>query len=177
MTFPGGASSDGSDAIGAAPAQATRQGDTPGYFADLYQRSGAGRYSVSFEQFAGILEEVAVRYLPADAAANEISDFLHSLRLDDLALARACAAGNTAAWECFLSCYRQRLYSAALAIAREQQAARELADSLYTDLYGTRENEGGRRVSKLASYTGRGSLEGWLRAVLAQEFVNRYRRE
>jgi RNA polymerase sigma-70 factor (ECF subfamily) len=28
----------------------------------------------------------------------------------------------------------------------------------------------------LASFTGRGSLEGWLRTVLAQEFVNRYRR-
>ncbi len=34
----------------------------------------------------------------------------------------------------------------------------------------------GERVSKLASFTGRGSLEGWLRTVLAQEFVNRYRR-
>src|SRR4029077_8822910 len=29
---------------------------------------------------------------------------------------------------------------------------------------------------KLASYSGRGSLEGWLRTVLAQEYVNRYRR-
>ncbi len=34
----------------------------------------------------------------------------------------------------------------------------------------------GERVSKLESFTGRGSLEGWLRTVLAQEFVNRYRR-
>jgi RNA polymerase sigma-70 factor (ECF subfamily) len=34
----------------------------------------------------------------------------------------------------------------------------------------------GQRVSKLASYSGRGSLEGWLRTVLAQEYVNRYRR-
>src|SRR5947209_16364733 len=34
--------------------------------------------------------------------------------------------------------------------------------------------EGGRR-SKLDYYMGRGSLEGWLRTVLAQEFVNRYR--
>ena len=33
------------------------------------------------------------------------------------------------------------------------------------------------RISKLASYTGRGSLEGWLRTVLAQEYVNRYRRQ
>ncbi len=165
MTFPGGASSERSEV-----------GDTPRYFADLYDRSGARQYRVSFEQFVRILDEVTVRCLP-DAGLNEISDFLHSLRLDDLALARACAEGNTAAWECFLGRYRQRLYSAALAISREEEAARELADSLYTDLYGTRENEDGRRVSKLASYTGRGSLEGWLRTVLAQEYVNRYRRE
>src|SRR5207302_1885309 len=32
-----------------------------------------------------------------------------------------------------------------------------------------------RRASKLNFYTGRGSLEGWLRSVLAQEYVNRYR--
>ena len=34
-----------------------------------------------------------------------------------------------------------------------------------------------RRISKLNSFTGRGSLEGWLRAVLAQEYVNRFRRQ
>jgi RNA polymerase sigma-70 factor (ECF subfamily) len=50
-----------------------------------------------------------------------------------------------------------------------------LADSLYADLYGTSEREG-RRVSRLNFYMGRGSLEGWLRTVLAQEFVNRYRK-
>ena len=27
------------------------------------------------------------------------------------------------------------------------------------------------------SYTGRGSLEGWLRTVMAQEFINRYRKQ
>ena len=46
---------------------------------------------------------------------------------------------------------------------------------IYADLYGTNTRDG-QRVSKLASYTGRGSLEGWLRTVLSQEYVNRYRR-
>ena len=46
----------------------------------------------------------------------------------------------------------------------------------YADLYGTTTRDG-QRVSKLASYTGRGSLEGWLRTVMAQEFVNRFRRQ
>jgi RNA polymerase sigma-70 factor (ECF subfamily) len=95
--------------------------------------------------------------------------------VEELALARACAAGNNSAWEVFLTRYREKLYLSALRIAREDSAARELADSLYADLYGTT-MRAGQRVSKLASYTGRGSLEGWLRTVLAQEYVNRYRR-
>ena len=33
------------------------------------------------------------------------------------------------------------------------------------------------RSSKLLFYTGRGSLEGWLRTVMAQEFINRYRKQ
>ena len=69
--------------------------------------------------------------------------------------------------------YREKLYDIAGYIAKESSAARELADSLYADLYGTTTRDG-QRISKLASYTGRGSLEGWLRTVMAQEFVNRY---
>src|SRR5581483_5829121 len=47
---------------------------------------------------------------------------------------------------------------------------------LYTDLYGT-QTRNGQRVSKLSSYSGRGSLAGWLRTVLAQEYVNHYRKQ
>jgi len=72
--------------------------------------------------------------------------------------------------------YRDKLYDIGLHIAREDSAARELSDSLYADLYGT-VTRNGERVSKLSSYTGRGSLEGWLRTVMAQEHVNRYRRQ
>jgi RNA polymerase sigma-70 factor (ECF subfamily) len=51
-----------------------------------------------------------------------------------------------------------------------------LADSLFADLYGVNLRDG-VRTSKLLSYTGRGSLEGWLRTVMAQEFINRYRKQ
>ncbi len=102
--------------------------------------------------------------------------FALSLRVEELALARACAAGHERAWEVFLTRYREKLYNIAGYIAKESSAARELADSIYADLYGTNTREG-KRNSKLASYTGRGSLEGWLRTVMAQEFVNRYRRQ
>lgn len=139
----------------------------PSYFAGLYEESGGRGFGLSVASFAAILLEVSGRYLPAGAGERELAAFHRGLRLQDLALARACAAGNEAAWECFLHRYRAKLYAAATAIARDDSVGRELADSLYTDLC----------VSKLASYTGRGSLEGWLRAVLAQEYVNRYRSE
>lgn len=142
--------------------------------ADLHARSGCEKVGLTRECFAVILCEVAAKYV-SGGAESETRAFILSLRLDELALARACAAGSNPAWEVFLTRYREKLYLSALRIAREDSAARELADTLYADLYGTTTRDG-ERMSKLASYTGRGSLEGWLRTVLAQEYVNRYRR-
>ncbi|HXJ90195.1 MAG TPA: sigma-70 family RNA polymerase sigma factor [Candidatus Binatia bacterium] len=141
--------------------------------AELHAKAGCERVGLSRESFSAILCEVGTKYGAATEA--EARSFFLNLRVDELALARACAAGENSAWELFLTRYRERLYLAALRIAREDSAAHELADTLYADLYGTTTRDG-RRVSKLASYTGRGSLEGWLRTVLAQEYVNRYRR-
>jgi RNA polymerase sigma-70 factor, ECF subfamily len=142
---------------------------------DLHPKSGGGKLGLTAEQFAAILCEVTAKYLPHNATHSECRAFLMTLRVEELALARACAEGCNAAWEIFLTRYREKLYQTALRIAREDSAARDLAESLYAELYGTALRNGAR-VSKLASFTGRGSLEGWLRTVLAQEFVNRYRR-
>ncbi len=140
----------------------------------LYEKSG--NFGLSREHFAAILSQIAAKYLPSGASSQETAELCASLRVEELALARACAAGHERAWEIFMARYREKLYDIAAYIAKESSAARELADSLYADLYGTTTREG-QRVSKLASYTGRGSLEGWLRTVMAQEFVNRYRRQ
>jgi len=141
---------------------------------DLYEKSGNS--GLTREQFVAILDQIAAKYLPAAAPPQETAEFYASLRVEELALARACATGQERAWEIFMARYREKLYDIAAYIAKESSAARELADSLYADLYGTTTRDG-QRVSKLASYTGRGSLEGWLRTVMAQEFVNRYRRQ
>ncbi|MGA2746668.1 MAG: sigma-70 family RNA polymerase sigma factor [Candidatus Sulfotelmatobacter sp.] len=143
--------------------------------ADLHARSGCEKIGLTRESFAVILCEVGSKHAAASTSEPEIRAFFLSLRVDELALARACAAGINSAWEIFLTRFREKLYLSALRIAREDSAARELADTLYADLYGTSTREG-QRVSKLASYSGRGSLEGWLRTVLSQEYVNRYRR-
>lgn len=141
---------------------------------ELYSKADCNSIGITPQTFSQILVEVGVKQT-ASASAGELRTFFLSLRVDELALARACAAGNNKAWEIFLTRFREKLHLAALRIAREDSAARDLADTLYADLYGTTTRDG-QRVSKLASYTGRGSLEGWLRTVLAQEYVNRYRR-
>ena len=140
----------------------------------LFEKSGGERYGLTLQAFSVVLEQVAVKYVP-QASAQQKLEFWRDLKLEELALARACAAGHDAAWQAFLTRFREKLYDIARGITKEDSSARDLADSLYADLYGTSEKEG-RRVSRLNFYMGRGSLEGWLRTVLAQEFVNRYRK-
>ena len=166
------------------PAQSGHHADIA---AALYERSGAAAYGVSVEQFAAILDEILRKYFSqnsahdsdpnsARASAEQKADFCAGLRLEELALARACAAGNERAWQDFIARYRQKLHGMALHITRDVAHAAELADSLFADLYGVNTRDGIRR-SKLVFYTGRGSLEGWLRTVMAQEFINRYRKQ
>jgi RNA polymerase sigma-70 factor (ECF subfamily) len=141
----------------------------------LYAKSGGEKFGLSYSEFAATLRETSAKYLTPDASLSETMTFYQSLRLEDLSLARACAKGCEPAWEYFLHHYRPKLYSSALMISREESVARELADSLHSELFGLRVDAEGRRISKLEFYTGRGSLEGWLRAVLAQSYVNRNR--
>jgi RNA polymerase sigma-70 factor (ECF subfamily) len=138
---------------------------------ELYGQSGAARYGFSEADFAGLLAEVTAKYLPPETPASAVDQFCRSLHLEELVLARACAAGSETGWEVFLTRYRARLYEMAACIAHDEVLARELADSVYADLYGVH-TRAGRRISKLSYYMGRGSLEGWLRTVLAQDFVN-----
>src|SRR5262249_16729424 len=143
---------------------------------ESYFKSHAEKFGIARKLWDSLLQDIASKYLPAAALPSEVLTLYTSLRMEELALARACAAGNEHAWEVFLTRYREKLYDIAGYITKESSAARELADSIYAELYGTTTREG-QRMSKLNSYTGRGSLEGWLRTVMAQEHINRYRRQ
>jgi RNA polymerase sigma-70 factor, ECF subfamily len=143
------------------------------FAAQHYAASGAEQFEIDQAGLAEILASV-VRHLDRATGEAGAGGFLSSLRLEELVLARACVAGNDLAWEFFLTRYRATLYESAYKIAGEESAARGLADSLYAELYGVNE-KGQQRPSKLVYYQGRGSLQGWLRTVIAQEYVNRYR--
>lgn len=83
----------------------------------------------------------------------------------DLALARACDQGDPEAWDRFVAEFRPVLYRAADAIDRSG-GAREIADAIYGELYSK---------SLFRYFHGRSSLATWLRALLAQRYVDLYR--
>jgi len=142
----------------------------------LYREAKAGRWGLPQAAFTAALEtSCAKAFSAADAAPRDLSRYLGALHLEDLALACACALGNAAAWDHFVLEMRPGLYRAADAIDRTG-AARELADSLYADLYGV-DQRGAARQSLLRYFHGRSSLATWLRAVLAQRHVDRVRAE
>jgi len=106
--------------------------------------------------------------------ARALQAYLDSLHAADLALACACSDGNAAAWDFFMARFRPELYRAGRAIAGEP-AGRELADSLYAELYGLRE-VAGQRKSLFDYFLGRSKLTTWLHAILAQRHVDGIRR-
>jgi RNA polymerase sigma-70 factor (ECF subfamily) len=131
----------------------------------LYRDAHAERWGLAIEQFAAALQASADRALP-----QNVDGYLKSLHLEDLAIARACIAGHERAWEHFVREHRPVLYRAADAL-RPGGGARDIADSLYADLFGLQERDG-RRRSLLSYFHGRSSLATWLRAVLAQRVVD-----
>jgi len=141
---------------------------------DLFATSGAARFGLSIELFTGMLGEVTAKYLQADASLAVARELLSMIHVEELVLARACAAGNEAAWETFLLRYRESLYEVGISIAKDYGVGHELADSLYADLCGAGPAHGS---SPLNSYMGYGSLEGWLRTIMTRSFIDRYRSE
>lgn len=102
------------------------------------------------------------------AGEAKAETYIRGLRLDDLKLAAACAAGSEKAWETLLGTMRGPLRAAGRAMAGDR--GEELADILFGELYAARER-------KLGSFAGRSSLAGWLRAVLHQTWIDRLRAE
>ena len=140
---------------------------------ELHRESGASAWDVSVAAFSQRLTASAVSRFKTGATAREVESYLRALHLNDLALACACAAGHDGAWEHFVREMRPALYAAARAIAR-QDDARDLADSLYAQLFGV-DAKGQQRRSLLDYYHGRARLSTWLRTVLAQRHIDAVR--
>lgn len=147
---------------------------------ELWQQSNAGQFDLAPTELAELLLRIGQAHnygQPQEATPSpeQRSTFLRALRLPDLALAHACAQGNPHAWEHFYALYREPLIRAAIAITGSDTLGRDLAESLYAELYGLTIRDGQRRCP-LESYKGRGSLIGWLRTTLAQRHIDHHRR-
>jgi RNA polymerase sigma-70 factor len=143
----------------------------------LYRQSGAANWKLPEDLFADALYRSYARRQESGlefASSDQVDAFLDSLFVDDLALAAACREGNESAWREFLKSYRMVAEGAARALISDPAAARELADSLYADLYGLRQNNGARN-SPLDRYHGRSPLSAWLRTVIARRAADSWR--
>jgi len=155
-------------------------GLSPGLIQELWRAAEAESCGLSQEELGAVLASVGERVnhgLPpgVDSSSAQKAAFYRSLHLTELALAHSCALGREVAWEIFVSRFRAFLANAAISITGSATLGQDLADSLYAELYGLRQRAGERR-SPLASYSGRGSLMGWLRATLVQRSRDHHRR-
>jgi len=155
-------------------------GPSPMLLQELWIRAEGEACGLTPAEFGSILASVGAKVnhgLPPGILpdSSQKTAFFRGLHHSELALAHACALGREIAWERFLAQYCATLVHAAVAITGSATLGEELADSLYAELYGLRLLDGERR-SPLATYSGRGSLIGWLRTTLVQRFRDHHRR-
>lgn len=125
------------------------------------------------------IEATLEKYLLGDspnAAHIEIENFVHEIRADDLCLIVACERGDERGWEDLVANFDSTVKSAARKMSANNEDAEDLASSIWAELYGLRQDADGNKKSKLAYYSGRGSLAGWLRAVVSQLAVDQFRK-
>ena len=127
-------------------------------------------------RISAAVEKYLLRNDPQTPQA-EISKFIDEMQADDLCLIIACERGDESAWNDLVERFTATVRSAARSASANEDAAEDLAQSIWAELYGLRARKDGMPASKLAYYSGRGSLAGWLRAVVAQLAVDVFRKQ
>jgi RNA polymerase sigma-70 factor (ECF subfamily) len=136
--------------------------------------------SLAREQLAPRISAAVDKYLLRDdpqISEAEIAKFIDELQADDLCLIIACERGDENAWNDLVERFTATVRSAARSASSNEDAAEDLAQSIWAELYGLRTRKDGTPASKLAYYSGRGSLAGWLRAVVGQLAVDTFRKQ
>lgn len=121
------------------------------------------------------LEKYLFSVEPA-ASAPAVDGFVDALHADDLCLIVACERGDQGAWSDLVERFGATVRSAARQAASNEDAAEDLAQSIWAELHGLRVRADGRPAGKIAYYSGRGSLGGWLRAVVGQLAIDQHRK-
>jgi RNA polymerase sigma-70 factor (ECF subfamily) len=110
-------------------------------------------------------------------AASDVKAFIDELRADDLCLVLACEKNDETAWSDLVRTQDKTVKAAAWKISPKAEDADDLASSIWAELYGLKHDADGKLKSKLSYYSGRGSLGGWLRAIVSQLAVDQFRKQ
>ncbi len=151
-------------------------------------REGAGRLraraddrrSLKAEALTGRIRKSIDKYLLRtndEATAKDVAEFIDGLQADDLCLIVSCEAGDQNAWTELVERFSSTVRSAARSASSNEDAAEDLTQSIWAELHGLRRRADGGPAGKLSYYSGRGSLAGWLRAVVAQLAIDEHRKQ
>ena len=113
----------------------------------------------------------------ANVSGAEIKEFIDAIRADDLCLIIACEKGDETAWNDLVKNFDSTVKSAARKISNNAEDAEDLASSIWAELFGLKNDREGKIKSKLSYYSGRGSLGGWLRAIVSQLAIDQFRKQ
>ena len=147
--------------------------------ARLLKRASDSR-SLARESLVSRISAAVEKYLlrnDPNTPHEDISKFIDEMQADDLCLIISCERGDESAWNDLVERFTATVRSAARSASANEDAAEDLAQSIWAELYGLRTRKDGMPASKLAYYSGRGSLAGWLRAVVAQLAVDVFRKQ
>ncbi len=114
---------------------------------------------------------------PSKSGESEkgLADFLNRLGWEDLCLSTACDSGDPHAWRIFHDRFQPLIEKAAKAAAGGAAEGMEIASTLLSDLFLPAASSNEKNSSKISQYHGLGSMEGWLKVLIARRAIDRIR--
>ncbi len=135
---------------------------------------------LDLELFIEKVAAVLMRRFPRQSGRQEFdaatTQFLDSLKWEELFLTTACASGDGAAWQAFHLRYHGVIQKAARHCTENASEAQELSESMMSDLFLPVSTASGTKTNKIGQYDGTGSLEGWIKVVVTRMAIDQIRR-
>ena len=132
-----------------------------------------GDFGLQLSHFKDHIVSIAKKRQASNAEESINIDFIKSLNTNDLYLSVACAHHCETAWHYFIRNYKKYIHDLATFLCQGVDAARELTDSVLSNLLMP--DSSGQ--SRIASYNGRSSLATWLRVIVAHRSANERERK
>jgi RNA polymerase sigma-70 factor len=138
-------------------------------------------FEVPFEEFRDAVRAAALKHLieypgrDAKPSLEDLKRFIAELKLDDLYLGLGCLRGDERAWWEFDRQHRSFIERLTRHLVNSNIDADEVIDAVSVELFGTKIIDGVRQ-SKLRTYTGRGTLQGWLRVIITHAAADLHRK-